>query len=256
MHARPASDGKTYAISSPFSENSAAPGAPPSGPCHPDNVAVVQRAERLDLVLGRRRDLTGDERVPTIRAHDDAAPNVVRGVAITEPHADDPAMLAQDFCCGDGLRDLDPICAAGAAEEHVVERAAAHREAEARLSGILRRPFVRPRRPEAEAPFAPKRWRPQGQHLVEDRQPVEHGNQPVATEEVRGDRGARESHALDEEDVEAALSQERRDGRSGDPGADHDDVAGVISLTHGTPPSHTTRGQSAAASRRHLDVPV
>ena len=183
-------------------------------------------------MLGGRRDLAGDQRVAPVGADDDPGPHVVFGLAITKPGADDPAVLPQESRDRRGLRDLDALGACGPVEEQIVERSAADGEAEPRLAGLLRRALVGARRPEAEAPLPPERGRAKGEHLVEDRELVEHGDEPVAAEEVRRDRGAREPHALDEEDAEAALSEKRRDGRACDPRADHDDVTGVISLTH------------------------
>ena len=201
--------------------------AAPSG-----HVAVVQGAQGFDLVLGVRRDFAGDQRAAPVRADDHAAQHVVLGVAIAEPGADDPSVLAQESCDRRGLRDRDALRARSPSEEQIVERAAADGEAEPRLAGLLRRAPVGARCPEAEAPLPPERGRAKGEHLVEDRELVEHGDEPVAAEEVRRDRGARKPHALDEEDAEAPLREKRRDGRACDPRADHDDVAGVISLTH------------------------
>ena len=198
----------------------------------PGDVAVVERAERLNVVLDRRGDLARDERVPPVRADHDPALDVVFALAIAQPGPRHPAVLAQEPDNGRRLRDRDAVGTPRPPEQHVVERRSPDREAESGVAGTLGRPLLRAGGAEAEAPLPPQGRAAQLEHLVEDREPVEHRDEPLAAEEVRRDRGARKPHPLDEEHADPTVSQQCRDRRAGDPPADDDHVAGVMPLTH------------------------
>jgi len=202
------------------------------GAAPPGDVPVVEGAQRLDLVLDRGCDLARHERVAAVCADDHAALHVPLPVAVSEPGADDPAVLPQEPHDRGGLGEVDAGRTRRPAKQEVVERAAPHRQAEAGIARPLGRSLVGPGAPEPETPLPPQRRGAEREHLVQDLQPVEHGDEPLAPEEVRRDRRPGEPDALDEEHTLPVLAEDRRRRRSGDAPPDHDRVVAVIVVTH------------------------
>ena len=178
--------------------------AAPSG-----HVAVVQGAEGFDLVL---------DRGATSRATSEWRPSAPTTTRLSTSYPPSPIAEPGPHHRPSSRRSPTTVagCATSTPAVHAPPGAAAGRRAalagprgESGLAGLLGRPLVRAGGAEAEAPLPRQGWGAQREHLVEQRQPLEHRDEPFAAEEVGRDRGAREPHPLDEEHADPAVSQER-----------------------------------------------